>query len=620
MPLALTQPIATPTRSPSFSAGRTLSEFEKGQLWQWLQAEPESASRWLRERLLQSSPGRAVSVRHLNWLRAAWGLSRRRGRPRQSARAVRRGEGEGELIALAPRLSFVGVHLFGHWLDQQGAFTEVIERLEPAIEAYRQTHPEEDFPLLHHRRETLQRRFQALFFAPLFGIRALTEFDRREHALPTLLGRGYQSTTLNQFLGQLERMNAGAALMLTLSVATCGHINYVDGHMSPYWSRVAMHKGKITMLGRIMAGSQAVITHDETGQARFAEYYPPDVHLSQFIVAYCQKVRVLTGSSLFVIDRAVNSVALAVAFTAHQLGLLSMLDDNAYQGLASFEATWLETWDDGTKLYSGPWKVARPDDPRRFVIPVPVAGKVLVYWATERFVSALAMNRWPSVYRARTEIQENQFKRMIEHGALNTNYGRKKLIGPDRHQQRKQDLLDQAREATAQKLDNKAEQLNAQQVKVAESVAKGHGQRLEQRQRTLEVLEQKVNELQHQHDQLAAQAEALGPPGQRADRDFRKQSIMTFRTLLLENTLNTFLSAVSALLSTTVSLGLLLSLLFERSGGRVETPSELFYWLNTEGLSLPNRRLLAEIVDALCAMGLRYQGKPIRVCLRDRPP
>lgn len=374
------------------------------------------------------------------------------------------------------------------------------------------------------------------------------------------------------------------------------------------------------MLGRIMAGSQAVITHDETGQARFVEYYPPDIHLSQIIVEYCQQVSELTGSALFVIDRAVNSVTLAVEFAERQLGLLSMLDDNEYQGLASFEATWLETWDDGTKLYSGTWKVARPDDPRRFVITVPVTGKVLVYWATERFVSALAMNRWPSVYRARTEIQENQFKRMIEHGALNTNYGRKKLIGPDRHQQRKQDRLDQARQATAQKLDKKAEQLNVQQAKVAESITKGHGQRLEQRQRTLGVLEQKVNELQHQHDQLAAQAEALGPPGQRADRDFRKQSIMTFRTLLLENTLTTFLSTVNALLSTTVSLGLLLSLLFERSGGRVETPSERVYWLNTEGLSLPNRRLLAQIVDALCAMGLRHQGKPIRVCLRDRPP
>jgi hypothetical protein len=390
--------------------------------------------------------------------------------------------------------------------------------------------------------------------------------------------------------------------------------------MIAYWNRVAMHKGKITMLGRIMAGSQAVITHDETGQARFAEYYPPDIHLSQLIVAYCQKVSGLTGSSLFVIDRAVNSVALAVEFTKHQLGLLSMLDDNEYQGLTSFNVKRIETLDDGTEVYSGHWKVARPDDPRQFVITVPVDGKPLVYWATEAFVWALAMNQWPSVYRARNEIQENRFKRMIEHGALNTNYGRKKLIGPDRHQQRQKEALDQALQSTAQKRDKKAQLIEQQQRKVRESQTRGHGKRLAQRQRTLHRFTKEDHKLQKTQQQLAEKIEALGPPRQRADRDFRKQSIMTFRTLLLENTLHTFLATVCALLTIPVSLAALLSLLFERRGARVETPTELLYWLNTQGLSLPNRRLLAEIAEALCAMDLRHQGKPIRVCLRDRPP
>ena len=118
-----------------------------------------------------------------------------------------------------------------------------------------------------------------------------------------------------------------------------GQITYVDGHMIAYWSRVSMHKGKITMLGRIMAGSQAVIAHDEAGQALFVEYHPPDMHLSQVIVAYCQKVALATGSALFVIDRAVNSVAMARAFDDQGLGLLCMLDDNEQHGLASFEAT-----------------------------------------------------------------------------------------------------------------------------------------------------------------------------------------------------------------------------------------------------------------------------------------
>ena len=42
-----------------------------------------------------------------------------------------------------------------------------------------------------------------------------------------------------------------------------------------------MHKGKITMLGRVMASSHAVIAHNDMGHAVYVEYHPPDIHLSQ---------------------------------------------------------------------------------------------------------------------------------------------------------------------------------------------------------------------------------------------------------------------------------------------------------------------------------------------------
>jgi hypothetical protein len=43
-------------------------------------------------------------------------------------------------------------------------------------------------------------------------------------------------------------------------------------------------------------------------------------------------------------------VALARAFHDHDLGLLCMLDDNEHAGLGSFEATEVDTLDDGTKV------------------------------------------------------------------------------------------------------------------------------------------------------------------------------------------------------------------------------------------------------------------------------
>jgi hypothetical protein len=344
------------------------------------------------------------------------------------------------------------------------------------------------------------------------------------------------------------------------------------------------------------------------------------MHLSQVILAYCQKVSEATSSAVFVIDRAVNSVALARAFKAHDMGLLCMLDDNEHKGLASFEATLVETLEDGTKVYDGPWKEVRQDDPRHFVIVEPLEGKSLVYWATPKVKETLEAKTWPGVYRERNEIQEHRFKDMIAHGALKINYGRKTLMGPDRHHQRKQEELARALEAARERLDKKAEAVKLQQDKVAESESKGHGKRLEQRRHRLATLEPELKAAKAQHAKCVENVAALGPAGQRADRDFGKQTIMTIRTLFLENMLRAFMAALLAVMQTKVSLQQVLELFFARSGSRMETPSQVVYRVNTAGLSLANRRLLREIVEGLCAMGLKERGKPIYVRLKDMPP
>ena len=95
---------------------------------------------------------------------------------------------------------------------------------------------------------------------------------------------------------------------------------------------------------------------------------------------------------------------------------------------------------------------------------------------------------------------------------------------------------------------------------------------------------------------------------------------MTWRTLLLENALMTFMVVLLGNLHTKVSLACVLRLLFERSGARMETHAQVVYWINTAGLSVSYRRLLSEVVAGLCAMDLREQGKPICVRLKDMPP
>jgi hypothetical protein len=619
MPLALGQSNPDVGSSPSFCSGRKLGDIEQALLWSLLQEDSQCPSRLLLDEAARRQRPIAVSLRQLNRWRVQWQLNRRQGRPRQPPYPGPAVSGAA-VVHLRPRLSFVGVHLFAHWLDHQAAFDLVVAQLTQAIETHKHTHPDDDFALLHHREQTLRHRFQALFFAPLFGIEHLTEFDTREHPLATLLGHSYQSSTLTPFLGQLERVGADEALVPTLVPAQAGQITYIDGHMIAYWSRVAMHKGKITMRGRIMAGSHAVIAHNEAGYAVFVAYHPPDIHLSRIIVAYGHKVVEATGSTVFVIDRAVNSLAVAVAFTQQDWGLLCMLDDNEHHGLESFEATPEGLLDDGSQVYSGSWKAPKDDDPRLFVIVVPKEGKPIVYWGTPQLKATVEVCKWPQLYRERTERQENSFKRMIDHGALETNYGRKKIVGPDRQQQRKREDLAASLETAQQRVANKVEALQQQQAKVAKSKAQGHGKRLEQRQQALRRVTQDLEEAQHQQAKWVAQVAALGSPKERADRDFRKQTIMTYRTLLLENALMAFMAALLGNLQSKVSLACVLHMLLERSGAYLETASEIVYWVTTTGLSLPYRRLLEEVVDGLGAMDLRAQGKPIRVGLKDMPP
>jgi hypothetical protein len=134
------------------------------------------------------------------------------------------------------------------------------------------------------------------------------------------------------------------------------------------------------------------------------------------------------------------------------------------------------------------------------------------------------------------------------------------------------------------------------------------------------IFEQALKDAKATQEQLSEQAATLGPASQRADRDFRKQTIMTIRTLFLENLLGAFIVAFLAVLPQKVSVEQVLKLLFERSGSRIERDQEVMYWVNATGLSRAHRRVLGNIVAGLSAMGLVERGKTVRVCLKDLPP
>jgi hypothetical protein len=349
MQLALSQRRLDEGASPSFCAGRKRGDVAQALLWHVLSADPSRPSRVLLDQVAHRPRPMAVRMRHRNRWRAIGGLNRAKGRPQQATGHQPVASGAA-VVQVTPHLSFVGVPLCAHGLDHQEAFGPVMAQLQQAIEAYTLTHPDDDVALVPHREPTLLRRCQALFFAPWLGIDRLTGFDTPEHPLPTRLGWGSQSATRRQLLGQRERVGAAEALLPTLGADKTGQLASVDGPLIASWSRASMPKGKSTMLGRLMAGSPAVITHSDTGHALCVASHPPDMELSHVGVDSGQKVALATGTSLCVIDRAVQAVAIARAFDDQGLGVRCMLDDNEHQGLESFAATLVDTLDDGTKV------------------------------------------------------------------------------------------------------------------------------------------------------------------------------------------------------------------------------------------------------------------------------
>ena len=110
----------------------------------------------------------------------------------------------------------------------------------------------------------------------------------------------------------------------------------------------------------------------------------------------------MTGVKLFAIDREVNSEEVARAFQDRGLGLISMLDANQYKGLSDWDAECIGCLEDGSKVYSGPWKEPG-EDARHFVI-VEKEDRLLPFWGTPYAKKMAKPIDWPKIYSRRTEV------------------------------------------------------------------------------------------------------------------------------------------------------------------------------------------------------------------------
>ena len=71
------------TPGPDLCTGRKVTETHKALLWKLLNDDPTCPSRLVLHAIAETPEQIAVTLRHINRLRKAWGLNRGQGRPRR---------------------------------------------------------------------------------------------------------------------------------------------------------------------------------------------------------------------------------------------------------------------------------------------------------------------------------------------------------------------------------------------------------------------------------------------------------------------------------------------------------------------------------------------------------
>ena len=200
---------------------------------------------------------------------------------------------------------------------------------------------------------------------------------------------------------------------------------------------------------------------------------------------------------------------------------------------------------------------------------------------------------------------------MKTHGSLSINYGRRTVLGVDQSHQRKVEKVDKAIAKLEVKLQKAQKTVANQRKKVAASIIKGHQDLLQKRKRNLGEYQQIEQKLSNQLKALEEQKDSLGSTGHRADRDYRKQHIMTCRTAWLENRLKDFTAVISQDLEHSIDIETLLALFFRRSAKVIETQDTFWYRFESNGLSRKFQIILGKIIDGFNRISLSLKGKKI---------
>jgi hypothetical protein len=202
-------------------------------------------------------------------------------------------------------------------------------------------------------RESLMRHTLALFSLPIVTSNGKVKSvdNPRGNALEYLCGFNYKASTLDMHIRDLKYLQMSNLLIETIAkfwidfwdsrnksdnIFAC---YYIDGNTKALWSSKSCHKGKVTMLGRVMNCLEQVFIHDGQGHPLYfqtfnghADFGENALKMVDKISEYLEKNTDLgiqfAVNRILIMDSAGNGVKTLREMTKSGYNFITMLDSN----------------------------------------------------------------------------------------------------------------------------------------------------------------------------------------------------------------------------------------------------------------------------------------------------
>jgi hypothetical protein len=397
-----------------------------------------------------------------------------------------------------------------------GVVAAVSECVAASSQAYQAIHPSASVRLLSSQPDTIWGKFDHLLYLPLLDLtRPRDLYYYQGQGWQSLYGFTYKYLPLEQFLGQLTRLEVGHPLARRL--ADCYTqawyaqeetlFVFADWHVKPHWTKEVAHCGPVTMWGRVMPGTKQLLVNGPQGHGLIGWNYPIDSHFSRVLVDMEAELATIVQRPIAytIVDSEGSGLPLAHRYAQAQRDYLSVLPRHPLRPLTDFKVQepWQPVKDDPAhEVVKARWADGpkAETEPRHLILMRPVGQTDPTRIYTGCLPAEVPITHLPPLFRQRWFQQEWRIRELVKGANLNVNYGYTYEQVPHRTRQRAWQEVQEQVEATQTKLAQHRQALTHLRAQLCQL-----------RQTYLQQHTELVTHLQTHH-QLLLQRQHLGLP------------------------------------------------------------------------------------------------------------